>query len=251
MSRNKITISEQDGVRYLHFGTVWVQGGMRVSRPYALEITYLRDMMAWLLLLDPPQRILQLGLGAGSLSKYCLRHCAPSRIDVVELDEQVVLAARQWFALPPDDERLRVILADAHAYLRGLRKGERAGEHYGVVQVDLYDRDARGPVYDSVEFYRDCRQMLGEAGVCCVNLFGEHESFARNCESLSEAFEGRVLLLPAIEEGNAIAVAVAGPRIDLTADDLLARARQLESQRKLPAVHWAHSFLEGEPRLQI
>ena len=66
-----ITLSEEDGVRYLHFGSPWVQGAMRIARPWALEIDYVRDMMAWLLFLAPPGRILQLGLGAAALTKYC------------------------------------------------------------------------------------------------------------------------------------------------------------------------------------
>ncbi|UCE31108.1 MAG: spermidine synthase, partial [Burkholderiales bacterium] len=59
----ELVVSEAGGVRYLHFGSEWVQGAMRVARPDALVLEYNRDMMAWLMLLDPPARILQLGLG--------------------------------------------------------------------------------------------------------------------------------------------------------------------------------------------
>ena len=66
-----ITLSEQDGVRYLHFGSEWVQGTMAIGRPWHIEIDYVAQMMAWLLFLDPPKRILQLGLGAGALTRWC------------------------------------------------------------------------------------------------------------------------------------------------------------------------------------
>ena len=33
-----VTLSEFDGVRYLHFGTEWVQGAMRIRKPNWLEL---------------------------------------------------------------------------------------------------------------------------------------------------------------------------------------------------------------------
>src|SRR5690554_5609087 len=47
------TISEASGIRYLHFGSEWVQGAMRLRRPNDLIIAYTQQMMAWLLLLEP------------------------------------------------------------------------------------------------------------------------------------------------------------------------------------------------------
>ena len=128
-----ITFSEEDDVRYLHFGSPWVQGAMRLSDPYALEIAYVRDMMAWLLFRDPPPAILQLGLGAASLTKFCHRHCRESAVTVVERSRVVIAAAHQWFALPRPDRRLEIVRADAGAYLR---RPAVAGR-FGVVQVDL------------------------------------------------------------------------------------------------------------------
>ena len=45
-----IEVSEEEGVRYLHFGSSWIQGAMRIARPDALELDYTRDMMFPLLL---------------------------------------------------------------------------------------------------------------------------------------------------------------------------------------------------------
>src|SRR5690606_34327702 len=100
-----ITLSEEAGVRYLHFGSPWVQGAMRIARPYAIEIDYVRDMMAWLLFLAPPERILQLGLGAAALTKYCWHRHRGSQVTAVERSEAVIASARRDFALPADDAR--------------------------------------------------------------------------------------------------------------------------------------------------
>jgi spermidine synthase len=69
------TMSESDGVRYLHLGTPWVQGAMRVRAPQALELEYVQRMMAWMLLRPSAEltrgHAVQLGLGAASITRYC------------------------------------------------------------------------------------------------------------------------------------------------------------------------------------
>ena len=96
-----VTLSEEDGIRYLHFGTQWVQGGMRVARPFALELEYQRLMMALGLFLPQPRRIVQLGLGAAALTKFCWREVPSASVTAVELNVDVIDAARAWFCLPP------------------------------------------------------------------------------------------------------------------------------------------------------
>jgi len=71
---SSIEIREARGVRTLHFGSDWVQGAMRMSRPHDLELAYTREMMAalWLSSGLPalPRRILQIAFGAGSLTRF-------------------------------------------------------------------------------------------------------------------------------------------------------------------------------------
>jgi hypothetical protein len=50
--RHAIDISEEAGVRTA-FGSDWVQGAMRIARPWSLELAYTREMMAGLLLRPP------------------------------------------------------------------------------------------------------------------------------------------------------------------------------------------------------
>ncbi|HET9205711.1 MAG TPA: spermidine synthase, partial [Burkholderiaceae bacterium] len=60
------TISEQDGVRYLHLDTPWVQGAMLLKQPRTLVLEYVQRMMAWMLWREPERlahgRAVQLGL---------------------------------------------------------------------------------------------------------------------------------------------------------------------------------------------
>ncbi len=224
-----ITFSEANGVRYLHFGTEWVQGAMRLSHPYRLELEYQRQMMAPLVFAPRPRAVLQLGLGAAALTKFCHRYLPDSRVTVVEIDPAVILAARQWFALPPDDARLRVARADGRAYL------DRHPESADWLQVDLYDAGAKGPVYDDEPFYAACRGALRDGGVAAFNLFGR--GLRHSLRALDEAFSGRWARLPATAEGNHIVLAFAGD-CGSSGAERAAAARSVEARFGLPAPAW-------------
>jgi spermidine synthase len=201
-------------------------------------LDYVQQMMAWLLFLRPPGRLLQLGLGAGALTRFCLRYCPPTRLTAVELSEEVIDTARQWFALPDDGPRLSVVRDDADRFLAGARRPAA----FGVVQVDLYDMHARGPTIDSAAFYARCAQALAAPGVCVVNLFGDHPAYRRSLRRLSEAFAGRVLELPPTAAGNRVVLAFKGPPLAARWPDLLRRAEVLRETTGLPAVRWVRGL---------
>jgi spermidine synthase len=236
-----ITLSEEAGIRYLHFGSPWIQGAMRIARPDELVLEYVRQMMGWLLFVEPPARLLQLGLGAGSLARFCLRHLPATEVTAVDISQEVIDTARHWFALPRDEPRLRLVRSDAQAFAE--RPAQRG--RYGVVQVDLYDMFARGPVLDSVRFYSACRDLLAEPGICVINLFGEHRSFEPNLRRIARAFEGRVLALPPIAAGNRVVFAFRGPRLRVDWARLDARALQLRRDYGLPAQPWAQALRDA------
>ena len=241
-----VTFSEEGGVRYLHFGTEWVQGAMRIRKPDQLELEYAQQMMAWLLFLETPKRIVQLGLGAAALTKFAYRFLPRASVEAVELNPAVVVAARTMFALPPDDARLTVHEADAWDFVN-----DRANHGtVGALQIDLYDATARGPVLDTVAFYRAARACLTEAGVVTINLFGDHPSFVRNMKHLKAAFDGRVIALPEVHEGNRIALAFCGPALQIPFAALKTRAKLIEEKLGLPARKWVDGLrasLGGKP----
>jgi spermidine synthase len=222
-----------DGVRYLHFGSVWVQGAMRIRDPIRIEIEYVRQMMAWLLVLGEQQRIVQLGLGAGALTRFCHARLPGCSATVVECSAQVVAAVGRYFKLPREDERLRIVLDDAGRFVQSAK-----ADSCDVLQVDLYDQDARGPVLDSEAFYRACARSLGPAGVMTVNLFGDGHRFARSLARISDAFGGRVIDFPPTEAGNVVVLAFKGPPIEVDWTALEARASLLERSLGLEARTW-------------
>ena len=235
-----VTFSEEDGVRFLHFGTEWIQGAMRLAKPDTIELEYAQQMMVWSLFIDAPRAIAQLGLGAAALTRFCHRHFRDAQVTAVELNPSVILAARSMFGLPDDDRTLEVVTADAETWVHD---PERHGT-LDVLQVDLYDATAAGPVLDSLAFYADCRACLRAPGVLTVNLFGQHRSFGRNMRNLKEAFDGRVIAMPEVHEGNRIAIAFNGPPLQVPWTAMRERAMVVARRLKLPAASWVDGIRE-------
>jgi len=111
--------------RFLHFGSSWIQGAMRIARPWNLELEYTKEMMASLLLRDEarwPRKVLLIGLGAASLTKFLYRNYPLAHLTIVEIEPAVVAAARQFFKLPEDNKRINLIIADGVEYVLGTDK---------------------------------------------------------------------------------------------------------------------------------
>lgn len=198
-----IDVSEAAGVRYLHFGSDWIQGAMRIARPFALELDYTREMMLPLLLraADWPQRVLLIGLGAGSLTKFLWRYRPAARLTVVEIDLRVVACARQFFKLPDDPQRIELHIADGADFVI------QSQRQFDLILVDGFDANARAGRLDTTAFYLDCKARLAEDGLLCVNLLSRRKDFSKSVTRLIDAFDGRAIDFPSCDSGNAIVLA--------------------------------------------
>jgi spermidine synthase len=224
-----ITISEERGVRFLHFGSPWIQGAMRIARPYALHLEYTRELMFPLLLRGEgwPARVLQVGLGAGSVTKFLHRHRPAAKVTVVEIDPMVVVAARGHFKLPEDSATLRIRIGDAADDVAA------SGARYDLIVVDGYDEKGRAGMLDSAPFYANCRARLGAEGLLSVNLLTRTRGVKASVDRLRQAFDDRVLVLPPSEAGNTVALAAVGEPIFEPLTALRAAAARLKVQTGL------------------
>ena len=240
MANTSIEVSEKSGVRYLHFSVDWIQGAMRIQAPNALELAYTREMMAGLLLREAPwlRHALLIGLGAGSLAKFIYHRLPETRITVVEIDPQVEIIARLHFKLPDDPARLHIVIGDGAQYVL------EDGRKFDCILVDGFDKEGRAGVLDTLPFYQACRARLTEQGLLAVNLLGRSRGFDASTERITRAFDGRSLVFPSCDSGNAIAFATGGDPVDATLDELLERADRLGQETGL-------KLASTIPRLQI
>lgn len=212
---------------------------MRLRDPNAIYLEYSQQMMAWLLFLQsrPKMQVTQLGLGTGSLAKFTLENCPGVRNTIIEINPAVIIAAKTMFGLPTDPN-LTIVQDDALAYVKNTRHHQQSD----VLQVDLYDAQAKGPVLSSLEFYQACYQTLKVVGVMTVNLFSQHKSFEINLNNICKAFKGRVLIFPESHDCNAVAIAFKGPAINVDWNQLLQRANYIEEVTGLPTQGWINGL---------
>ena len=189
--------------RSLEFSPGMIQSEMLLSQPDRLVLDYARAMMCFTLFKPRPRHIVMVGLGGGSLAKFCYRHLPDTRITVLELRADVI-ALRQQFMIPPDDLRLQIIHADAARYLQHIPAS------VDVLLVDGFDEAGLPPALCSPSFYADCRRALCDDGVLVANIFAYDTRYDAVLHRLNVSFNDRICAFNGIAGNNHILFAVNG-----------------------------------------
>jgi spermidine synthase len=208
-------------LRHLFFDTASTQSSMRLDEPDALVTAYTRKMMAFLLFVPEPRHLLMIGLGGGSLAKFCYRHLPRTRISVVEINADVI-ALREHFAVPADDDRFQIIHEDGAAFLASTSATP------DVILIDAFDELGVAPSLASPDFYHRVGQCLTPEGVLVMNLSGQKSRYPFHIECLRAAFAGAVLLVPVEADNNVLLFAFKQPQLSELPDTLYHRAADLE-----------------------
>lgn len=241
-SEDSVDVSESNGIRSMHLGNSTVQSSMRLSDPYALELTYTRGMMMFLLFAPHVRQILMLGLGGASIPKYIHRYLPQvDMMRVLEINPRVIQVARSHFELPDDDDRLEVIEGDGVQYIR---------EHAECTQVlimDAYDSNGLPAELSSQDFFDHCHRALTADGILAVNLWGSDRRFEVYLQRIEQSFDGRVLILPTGRPGNIIVFAFRRMPAELRWSELRERARKLEQTHKIEFLEFLEKIRDCNP----
>ena len=186
-----------DGVvRELYFKREIVQSGMRLADPWALDFSYTRLAMAFLLFNPAPRKILLLGLGGGSLSKFCHRHLPEADLTTVEIDADVI-ALREEFLVPADGPNFHVVQDDAARFVA--REGG-----FDAIVLDCFDPEGYSPSVMTRDFFRDAKDALTKKGVLVSNLVGKKEERVAQLDLVRAAFGDNIVVMPDKEDGNLV-----------------------------------------------
>jgi spermidine synthase len=198
-------VRTRGGRRTLEFAPGDVQSEMHLARPDALVLAYLRAMMCFALFVPRPRHIVMVGLGGGSLAKFCYRHFPEARITVIELRADVI-ALRAQFHVPPDDARFKVVHADAADWIGRLPASA------DVLLVDGFDADGLPPGLSCATFYANCRRTLRDGGVLVANVFSYERQYQALVARLAAAFDDRLGWFDGIAGNNHLLFAVKAAR---------------------------------------
>ncbi|SEL29448.1 polyamine aminopropyltransferase [Nitrosovibrio tenuis] len=231
-----VHLSERNGVRSLHLGNSMVQSAMRLTVPNQLELAYTRCMMGFMLFHPHPENILMIGLGGGSLAKFVYHRLSRTKTTVVEINPQVIAAARNYFSVPPDDERLQVVIGEGGEYIAGHPASA------DVLMVDGFDDGCQVASLCTQDFYNHAHAVLKRSGLLVVNLLSRDKSCQNYLSRIKTSFSGHVSTLAADPPGNLIAFAFRqnpGKRVWAALPE---RAKKLENEFALPFTEFARKL---------
>jgi len=190
------------GALTLHFPGSDIQSRMQLDDPHALDLDYTRTMMGFLLFVPDPRHILMVGLGGGSLAKFCHRHLPQAHITVAEINPQVI-ALRDDFLVPPDGPHFQVVQDDGARHVRRASSVE-------VLLVDGFDETGMPEGLASQRFFDDCHGALAPGGLLVVNLHMGDVRYSSLLDRLRRSFDGAVLVVEDDEQSNSIVFASRG-----------------------------------------
>jgi spermidine synthase len=238
-----VEVSEAGGLRTLHLGGPAIQSAMRLASPNALALAYTRAMMAFLLFKPAPREVLMVGLGGGSIARFVHARLPQTRLTVLELNPQVVAAARTFFGLPLDDDRLKVVVADAARYVPACRV------RCHVLLLDAFDDGRSVRSLATRPFYKACADVLAPGGILVVNFIADEKSIDVYLARIERVFAGWILRLPSEDGVNTIVLAFKAPEPHVVLATLRRAARVLERRHRIPFARFVKDFVKHNPTI--
>lgn len=236
-ARTAVNISEERGLRLMHLGDDAIQSRMRIDRPDELSLAYTRAMMGGLMFMPRARDFLMIGLGGGSLAKFIHRRLPRARVTAVEINAQVLIAARTMFGVPRDGKRFTALLGDGAKVVRTLEPAS-----YDIVLLDAYCGGRQVPAITRRAFYERVRGVLRPSGVLVVNCIADQPELRGYLDNLCRAFGGRVWAVPTPPDDNLVVFAL-GPSVEEpTIESLRPRAADWQARLSLPFRRWVRDL---------
>ena len=234
-------VTEDDGALTLYFDDSAIQSRMDPARPLDLVLDYSRVMMGALLFVPEPRHIGMIGLGGGSLVKYCRDRLPDARISVAEISPEVI-ALRERFHIPQDDDRLEVTCADGADWLA------RQSEAFDLLLVDGFDIGGQAPALCTQRFYDDCHDALTGNGLLAINMHASDALHGAYVARVRSSFANSVSVVATADGVNEIVFAARGDSFRLSEKQLALRACTLERRLGLDLKWLARALTDGRRR---
>jgi spermidine synthase len=232
---NTIVVTEDDrGLRTLSFEKGGVrQSVVKVGDADHLELAYARVMPVGLAFVEAPRRILVVGLGGGTIPGFLHKHYPRTRIDVVDIDPDVVDVAKRFFGFQ-EGETLHAYVDDGRRFI------EQCRDPYDIIFLDAFGAESIPYHLATREFLEAVRKALTPKGVVVANVWSSNSN--RLYESMVRTYQDvfdELYIVEVRNAGNRILVALPR-REEITLENLVQRAQRISKDKRFP-------FDLGEP----
>jgi spermidine synthase len=195
-----------------------------------------------------PRSVCVIGAGDGGICREVLKHRSVERLVHVDLDGEVVEAARQWFPSIHggcwDDPRTELVVGDGRAYI------EQGGESFDVIVMDMTDPFGPSVMLYTQEYFAAVKARLrDEHGLYVMHAespISRPSTYAQILKTLGAVFDHVQPLYTYIQMYNllwTIVVCGSDDTVATIGEDVLARRlaeRQITGlEVYTPAIHHA------------
>lgn len=230
-THRNIDIQQKDGQLQLVFSNQpqAIQSAINIQAPQKLVMTNLQYLMGILQFISPPQKILLLGVGGGSLVHF-FRHFFPqSHITGVDYDQQLIQFAQTKMQLPEAGQQLQYVFADARQYI------QQCQQHYDLIVVDIFAGSQSPEWTRDKAFIQQLKNCLSNQGaIACNMLISSDQSFKKFYSLLRELFNRQTLCLESPEYENILLYALNFSVESRTMMQNLQLATELNDRYQLP-----------------
>ncbi len=220
-------IEDEAGLRTLSFDKNDVrQSVVKVGDPDHVELPYAQSMLVGLAFVEPPKRMLVVGLGGGTIPSLLHKHYPAATIDVVDIDPDVVAVAKKFFGFR-EDAKMRAHVDDGRKFI------EKCREPYDVIFLDAFSAEEIPYHLATQQFLKAVRQAVSPKGIVLANVWSResnplYESMVRTYQSV---FDG-LYILNVPFAGNRILMALPRKR-QMRPDELVRRAGAISKEKQL------------------
>lgn len=188
---NNISAEYHHGQLELRSGDNALQSVIDLENPSRLCLKNLEYLIAILLFIAEPRRVLMLGTAAGSLLHFLRHHYPQAEIITVDIDAELIETLQSRAILPTADDCLTYVIDDARHYV------EHCQQCFDLVLVDIFDA-SQSPAWLLEKTVTDrLHKLLSNEGAVAYNLLIESDHlFTRFYRDLRLVFARQTLCMP-------------------------------------------------------
>jgi spermidine synthase len=177
-----------------------LQSIINIDHPEKLALQNLEYLIAILLFMPQPKRILLLGTGGGSLVHFLRHHYPDSHLTSVDIDGELLDLMHDKMHLPKANDDLTYVIDDAAHYL------QHCNETFDLILVDIFIGDQSPDWLLNADNMRRLHSLLSPSGAVAYNLLIDDESeFKQYYRDLRDVFSQQTLCIPVAGYDNTIA----------------------------------------------
>lgn len=197
----EIRVWQHDNRRWLDFDDGLIQSEIVLDKPEFLSLVLNRAMLAGMMFVEQPKRILLVGTGGGATARYFAHKLPDIAGEAVEISEHIVTIAKDYFDFPTTDN-WQLITDDIVNYV------QHCQQRYDLILIDIAVDQKTPDWLVEPQFLQQCRALLTKNGHISFNLLvDDADDFLHHLSVIRTVFDRHTACLSLSNHRNTVVLA--------------------------------------------